>query len=618
MKKIAIWGWWQGRNLGDNWIKKTMQNLFPYASFIDTSVQDFSEFDFVICGGGGLYIYDVISPWNQNFGTIPFGAIGLGAEFEHPSQTAQILSKNASFFLVRDIYSLKCMHLSEEHRSYDITFAKPLNWTKIDELNLSKLLFVWRDGKELISNINFRQYIKYEECYSEWKKIIVNNFSQIVYNDFQMFSDDIDAVIEDCGFVISGRYHGIVSAIQKGLPFIAIDICPKIRALVNECGLDEYCIKISDVEKIANLIQKGKNEIKVIRKKEFEYRERAFRTLKIQLCNIQIKMFELLKPIKVIHYGSYWMGENDIVNTMSDDLGDLCEQIKFDLKIYSNKMDKRVKTKLSTPNGCLCVLDSKQIKEDIENINPDIVICNAGGIVFEDDVFEYAKKKHIKTVGISLSDPDVFPYNGVLYASKFDNYFTNSMYSFTHQYNKEITNIGIMPFAASIKHHFYIPDEQKIFDLVVVGHARDDRTSIVSNLRKICNVGLFGAGWCGGLGQVHGKALVRAINSGKMYLSFSKTVAGYNNVKVGLFEAMACNQFVITEYMEELENYFEIGKEIVCYHTIEELLDIVHFYLSNESERKKIQQAGYERFLQEHTYKHRWIKLLHEVILSDE
>ena len=43
MGKLYIWGWWQGNNLGDNWIKKTLATIFPEAIFIDTGVQEFEE-----------------------------------------------------------------------------------------------------------------------------------------------------------------------------------------------------------------------------------------------------------------------------------------------------------------------------------------------------------------------------------------------------------------------------------------------------------------------------------------------------------------------------------------------------------------------------------------------
>ena len=79
---------------------------------------------------------------------------------------------------------------------------------------------------------------------------------------FQMtitdYEDDIEERIKGAGFVISGRFHGIVAAIQKGIPFIAIDICPKIRELTRDLGLEKYCIKISEVSKLDSLIKDSK------------------------------------------------------------------------------------------------------------------------------------------------------------------------------------------------------------------------------------------------------------------------------------------------------------------------------------------------------------------------
>jgi hypothetical protein len=41
--RLAIWGWWQGRNLGDNWIKSIWAELFPAAVFLDTTQMSLDE-----------------------------------------------------------------------------------------------------------------------------------------------------------------------------------------------------------------------------------------------------------------------------------------------------------------------------------------------------------------------------------------------------------------------------------------------------------------------------------------------------------------------------------------------------------------------------------------------
>lgn len=612
--KLYIWGWWQGNNLGDNWIKKTLSIVFPNAIFIDTSVHNFEKNSFVICGGGGLFIYDVITPWDNLPKDISYGILGLGAEFRHESKKAISVCNNAKFFYVRDKYSLECMHIDGIERSYDLTFTLPLYWTKKMEVNSDKLFFVWRDGHELLNNSKFKEYIgDSSDSYNKWKKIIEQRFKIIVEDDFQTRNDNVEERIGNAGFVISGRYHGIVAAIQKGLPFIAIDICPKIRALLEECGLEEYCVKIYEFNRVDLLIEKARDQIDEIRKKEKKYVDNARKVLQKQIEIAKLEILKKLKPLNIIHYGSYWMGENDVVNTMADDLEMECNLKKIDLKVYSAYPDKRIKINENTPNGKICVLNHKKILRDIKKHKADAIILNSGGLHLADRTVNALRRKGVITIGISLSDPDVFPYNGKIYANKFDFFYTNSRYSLENEYPETGANVRIFPFAASTKHHYYMPNIEKKYDVVVVAHSREDRMLIVEKLEEICEVGTYGSGWKHSLGVVNGLDHVKAINSGKMYLSFAKTVAGFDNVKVGLFEAIACNQVVITSYMKELENYFKIGKEILCYETEEELYEIVKYYLKHEKELEEVRRCGYRRFLKDHTYQKRWNDILKNI-----
>ena len=612
-KTIGIWGWWQGHNLGDNWIKHILKDFFPEAVFLPTTVQDFSAYDYIICGGGGLFIYDVIAPFDKMDMKMPFGILGLGAEFEHETRRAAELEEKADFFYVRDQYSLECMHLPDTSRSFDLTFLEPLPFAAEKEIDWKKLFFVWRDGHELLRNEKFKEYIQYSDAEEAWRKCIDRHFEDIVENDFQTSEWDVLASMENCGFVISGRYHGIVAAIQRGLPFVAIDICPKIRALLEECGLEEFCVKISETDKIENLMKKAKEDIQLIREKERSYIANARTTLMRQMQEVKRCIVKAIYPVKVLHYGSYWMGENDVVHAMADDLALLGDASVIDLRAYSASPDKRIDSIEKTPNGSICRLNTERIMKDIEQCQPDAVVLNAGGLCMEKDLLGALRERKIVSVGISLSDPDVYPYNGKVYGSDFSLFYTNSKYSFINQYDSSSVNIRLLPFAASMKHHYYMPEIEKIYDLVIVGHARQDRIEAAERLKKVCRVGLYGYGWKDGNGSVNGLEHVKAINSGKMYLSFSHTQAGFDNVKVGLFEAMACNQLVITSYMEELKDYFEIGKEIVCYRSLEELEELVAYYLAHEYEREQIRNAGYMRFLKEHTYQNRWESIMRDI-----
>jgi spore maturation protein CgeB len=173
-----------------------------------------------------------------------------------------------------------------------------------------------------------------------------------------------------------------------------------------------------------------------------------------------------------------------------------------------------------------------------------------------------------------------------------------------------------MPFAASTKIHRPLDIEKK-HDVVVVGGYRGDRVEEIKKLISHFNVGVYGGGWeKGGIksyGNVNGERHVEAINSGLIYISFSKTVAGYNNVKVGLFEAAACKKCIITTDFPEVYEYFKKDEEIITYNNTEELIRKISYLLNNKDEIELISKKSYERFLMEHTWRSRWKTVISKI-----
>lgn len=294
--KVAFWGWWSGKNLGDNWIKEILKFEFPTSIFIDCSVAEFDNYGMVICGGGGLFIHDVMECWRKPI-NIPYGLIGLGAEFPHNSNSAKTLSEHAEFFFVRDSYSLRCMDLNDSFLSRDVTFLKPLKW--LDVINDSVCLLSWRfDVLGLKkSHLNFDNYIGEQTEKEIWDNLLSKLFKSVVQNDFSTTSSDISIIMDGVGFVVSARFHGIVAAIQKGIPCIGIDVCPKIRTLLEDCGLSDYCIKLSEVDKLPSLIKKAQQDTSKIRSKQKNYRDNANRTIINHFDSVRSKILELgFKP----------------------------------------------------------------------------------------------------------------------------------------------------------------------------------------------------------------------------------------------------------------------------------------------------------------------------------
>lgn len=103
-------------------------------------------------------------------------------------------------------------------------------------------------------------------------------------------------------------------------------------------------------------------------------------------------------------------------------------------------------------------------------------------------------------------------------------------------------------------------------------------------------------------------AMVQMYSRSKINLGFSTCGNTHQSeerivqIRLRDFEVPMSGGFYMVEYMEELEEFFEIGKEIVCYTDPQDLTEKIKYYLRNDSERETIRRAGHERCLRDHTW----------------
>jgi spore maturation protein CgeB len=88
-------------------------------------------------------------------------------------------------------------------------------------------------------------------------------------------------------------------------------------------------------------------------------------------------------------------------------------------------------------------------------------------------------------------------------------------------------------------------------------------------------------------------------------------------VRLREFEAPMSGAFYLTEFIEELAEHYEVGREIVCWRTHEELVDLTRYYLAHDSERERIRQAGLDRARRDHTW-HRRFEDLFTILRKDD
>lgn len=75
-----------------------------------------------------------------------------------------------------------------------------------------------------------------------------------------------------------------------------------------------------------------------------------------------------------------------------------------------------------------------------------------------------------------------------------------------------------------------------------------------------------------------------------------------SGIPLRVFDIMASGGFLLSNYQPELEDLFEIGKEIEVYRNIEELEEKASYYLAHEDKRAQIAYRGMEKVERYHNY----------------
>lgn len=78
-----------------------------------------------------------------------------------------------------------------------------------------------------------------------------------------------------------------------------------------------------------------------------------------------------------------------------------------------------------------------------------------------------------------------------------------------------------------------------------------------------------------------------------------------SQIKARNFEIPYYGGFQLSEYIPDISDYFQHGKEIICYKDVDDAVRLINYYLVNEKERESIRIAGNKKALSHHGYKNR-------------
>jgi spore maturation protein CgeB len=272
------------------------------------------------------------------------------------------------------------------------------------------------------------------------------------------------------------------------------------------------------------------------------------------------------------------------------------------------------------------VYRENKLKNLISNFNPDILLVIRGNN-YSQKALKSIKADHpkLKTIGWWVKDPR--SDSQMVDDSKlYDHYFCMHKYG----YNPKDDNIMHLP-ALGVYDQLYKPihvssNKNLTTDICFVGGFAKRRKEYIERITYL-ELEIYGPGWKKGKNSfdrrlrgvikgssIWGNDLVKLYNKSKIVLS----IASWNPEELGgqnlrLFDVPACGAFLLTDFSEEITEFYRIGVDIETFRDPEELYDKVKYYLKYPDKRDRIAKNGYEQTLKLPNYRDKMMNIINHI-----
>jgi spore maturation protein CgeB len=83
-----------------------------------------------------------------------------------------------------------------------------------------------------------------------------------------------------------------------------------------------------------------------------------------------------------------------------------------------------------------------------------------------------------------------------------------------------------------------------------------------------------------------------------------------SQTKARNFEIPVQGGFQLTDYVPSIEDYFNIGKELICYSDVDEAKELINYYLKHNKERERIKIECIKKARKNHLFSHRIVEFM--------
>jgi spore maturation protein CgeB len=246
---------------------------------------------------------------------------------------------------------------------------------------------------------------------------------------------------------------------------------------------------------------------------------------------------------------------------------------------------------------------------------PDILIAQTWACLIEPEIFSRIRQTYgTFIINISMDDRHQF------WGEKFNGEWGGTYPLIPHidlaltaapecvdWYMKEGCPAVFFPEASDPEIFHPKPELPKIHDVCFVGARYGIREQIVNALRNAgIRVSAFGSGWEGG--RIDTETVPSLFAQSKIILGVGTIghCTDFFALKMRDFDATMSGSLYLTHDNADLNTLFEVGKELVTYHSIKDCVNKAIYYLKHNEERESIAKAGCQRAVAEHTWDRRF------------
>jgi spore maturation protein CgeB len=258
---------------------------------------------------------------------------------------------------------------------------------------------------------------------------------------------------------------------------------------------------------------------------------------------------------------------------------------------------------------------NKKFYQLVKKSKPDILLINKGETIEAETLWEIRKKTDTIIINVFPDNPI---YMGKVEAIKPCHlFFVKDTYILQTLRKAGLKNVFYLPQCTDPE--VYRPlslnhSESTLYstDISLLGSMYPYRVEFIKELIPEFKPAIWGKGWSKISNNeilnlyrgkdIRGTPKAKAISGTAISLNPHHPLNDINGVNKRTYDIAACKGFQLADFKPDMETVFEVGKEIICYKTMDELKKYIRYYLQHPNERNEIAGIAYRRLIKEHTY----------------